>query len=149
MLLAAAMAKACALLTAAEIAGAQGEEPVKARESKPLADTARCLYTLPTAARLVQVEVTRGARVGELAERLRLAAQTEGMESSEHDAPAVEAVAGLGEEAWWAEGVRQGALYVRRGATLLRIALGGDDGKEAKLAKLRVLAGKALARLEQ
>ena len=93
------------------------------------------------------VEVTQGPRVALLAERMRLAAAVEGEESGEFEAPAVERVEGLGEEAFWAEGVRQGALYVRRGQTLLRVAVGGDESKEAKMTKLRLLVGKALGRL--
>ena len=147
LLVAAALTGACTLLTAAEVASVQGEQPAKVREKKPLPDTSQCLFSLPTVAKAVTVEVTRGSRVAQLAERLRLAATVEGEESGEFDAPAVERVEGLGDEAFWAEGVHQGALYVRRGEMLLRIALGGDESKEAKMTKLRSLASKALGRL--
>ena len=72
-----------------------------------------------------------------------------GATSAGEPAPAVERVEGLGDEAFWAEGVRQGALYVRRGQTLLRVAVGGDEGKEAKMTKLRLLVSKALGRLRK
>ena len=147
MLLAAAVAKACALLTAAEIASVQGEKPARFRESRPQSDASQCFIALPTAAKSVYVEVTRGPRVAQLADRLRLAAEVESEEAGEHEAHAIDRVAGMGDEAFWADGIRQGALYVRRGETLLRIALGGDEGKEAQLGKLRLLAGKALSRL--
>ncbi|HZW88212.1 MAG TPA: hypothetical protein VFF12_03970, partial [Myxococcaceae bacterium] len=101
----------------------------------------------PTAANFVQVDVTRGPRVAQLAERMRLAAAVEGEESGDFEAPAVERVEGLGDEAFWAEGARQGALYVRRGQTLLRVAVGGDEDKKAKMTKLRLLVSKALGRL--
>ncbi len=148
MFLLVALASACSLLTAAEVASVQGERPRKVREDRPLADTARCVYALPTPARTVVVEVTRGPRVAQLAERMRSAAAVESEESGEFESPAVERVEGLGDEAFWAEGPAQGALYVRRGQTLLRVALGGDEGKEAKMSKLRLLAGKALGRLK-
>ena len=149
MLLAAALTGACALLTAAEVASVQGEEPIKVRQKKPLSDTSQCLFSLPTVEKFVLVEVTRGPRVAQLAERMRLAAAVEGEESGEFEAPAVERIEGLGEEAFWAEGARQGALYVRRGQTLLRVAVGGDEGKEAKMTKLRLLVSKALGRLRK
>ncbi|TMA24848.1 MAG: hypothetical protein E6J78_19210 [Deltaproteobacteria bacterium] len=147
MLLLAGVAKACALLTAADIASVQGEKPVKVRESAPQSDASHCFIALPTAAKSVSVEVTRGPRVAQLADRLRQSAEVESEEAGEHEARAVERVPGMGDEAFWAEGVRQGALYVRRGETLLRIAVGGDESKEAKLNKLRLLVRKALSRL--
>jgi hypothetical protein len=149
MLLAAALTGACALLTAAEVTSVQGEQPTKVSQKKPLSDTSQCLFSMPTVAKFVLVEVTRGPRVAQLAERMRLAAAVEGEESGEFEAPAVERVEGLGDEAFWAEGVRQGALYVRLGQTLLRVAVGGDEGKEAKMTKLRLLVSKALGRLRK
>src|SRR5712664_4050849 len=56
-----------------------------------------------------------------LADRLREAAEVESEEAGEHEAHAIERVPGMGDEAFWAEGVRLGGLYVRRGETLLRI----------------------------
>jgi hypothetical protein len=147
MLLAAAVVKACALLTAADIARVQGERPAKVRESTPRSDASHCFLALPTAAKSVSVEVTQGPRVAQLADRLRAAAEVESEEAGEHETPAIERVPGMGDEAFWAEGVRVGALYVRRGETLLRIVVGGDESKEAKMSKLRLLVPKALSRL--
>lgn len=147
LLAAAALTGACALLTAAEVASVQGEAPTKVSQKKLLSDSSQCLFALPTAAKNVLVEMTRGPRVAQLVERMRLAAAVEGEESGDFEAPAIERVDGLGDEAFWAEGAHQGALYVRRGETLLRIAVGGDEGKEAKMTKLRLLASKALKRL--
>jgi hypothetical protein len=81
----------------------------------------------------------------QFAERLRAAAEVEGEEAGEHEEPAVERVPGMADEAWWAGPLA--GLYVRRGETLLRIASGGEETKEAKLGKLRLLVGKALSRL--
>src|SRR5262245_43782133 len=105
LLVAAALAGACALLTAAEVASVQGEAPTKFRQKKPLSDTSQCRFSLPTVSKFVLVEVTEGPRVAQLAERMRLAAAVEGEESGEFETPAVERVEGLGEEAFWAEGV--------------------------------------------
>jgi hypothetical protein len=144
VLLAAAVIKACALLTAADVASVQSETPGKVRESTPRRDVSQCLIALPVA-KSVTLEVMQGARVAQLAGRLRQAAEVESMEAGEDEEHAVELVAGLGDEAFWATG--GGGLYVRRGATLLRMTIGGDENKEAKLSKLRLLAGKVLARL--
>ena len=149
MLLAAGLGSACALLTAAEIASVQGEKPVEIRQTTPLPDAAQCHFALPTAANFVVVEVTRGPRVAQLAERLRQAAEIEAEEAGEDEPHAVDRVEGLGDEAFWAGGVHQGALYVRRGKTLLRITVGGDEGKEAMMNKLRLLVRKALSRLRK
>jgi hypothetical protein len=78
---------------------------------------------------------------------LRQAAEVESDEAGEHEAHAIERVPGMGDEAFWAEGVPVGGLYVRRGETLLRLVVGGDETKEAKLKKLRLLVRKALSRL--
>jgi hypothetical protein len=61
----------------------------------------------------------------QLADRLRQAAEVESEEAGENEEHAIERVPGLGDEAFWAAGVREGALYVRRGQTLLRIVVGG------------------------
>ena len=63
LLVAAALAGACALLTAAEVASVQGEEPTKVRQKKPLSDTSQCLFSLPTVAKFVLVEVTESGFV--------------------------------------------------------------------------------------
>jgi hypothetical protein len=144
VLLAAAVIKACALLAAADVASALGEKPGKARESRPQPDVSRCLIALP-AAKSVSLEVTQGVRVAQLANGLRQAAEVESEEAGEQEEPAVELVPGLGDEAFWAAG--GGGLYFRRGATLLRMTIGGDGSKGSKLDKLRRLADKVLARL--
>jgi hypothetical protein len=140
-----ALVKACALLTAAELASVQGEKPIRVRPSSPPHGGSQCLFVFPTAAKSVSLEVSRGPRATEFADRLRVAAETEGDEAAEGEQPAVERVPGVGDDAWWAGPV--GGLYVRQRDTLLRIAIGGKDSKEAKLGKLRLLAGKALSRL--
>ena len=73
MLLITAVAKACALLTAADIVAVQGEKPTKAREWRPRHDESRCYFALPTAAKSVSLEVTRGPLATEFADRLRVA----------------------------------------------------------------------------
>jgi hypothetical protein len=147
MLLAAAALKACALLTAADIAAVQGEKPTEARESSPQAGASHCFFALPTTAKSISLEVTRGGQVSQLVDRIRGAAEVEAEEAGEHEEHAVERVRGLGDEAYWAGGAKLGGLYVRRGDALLRISVGGAESHEAKLKKLRRLARRALSRL--
>ena len=54
-----------------------------------------------------------------------------------------EEIAGLGSEAYWVAG----ALYVRKGDRVLRIAVSGHDTLDEKLRKAKVLAAKALSRI--
>jgi len=145
VLVAVAIIKACALLTAADVASVQGEKPARARESAPSRDSSRCIMALPSPAKSVTVEVIRGPRAVQLANRLRVAAEVEGEEAGEDEQPAVERVPGVGDEAFWAG--PQAGLYARQGEVLLRIAIAGKEGKEATLAKLRLLAGRAISHL--
>jgi hypothetical protein len=140
----AAAIQACALLTAADVASVQGGKPGKVRQSSPQPDVSQCVVALP-AAKSVSLEVRQGARVAQLAGRLRQAADVEGQEAGEDEERAVELVPDLGDEAFWAAG--PGGLYVRQGTTLLRLTIGGDEPKETRLARLRLLAAKVLARL--
>jgi hypothetical protein len=145
MLLAAAL-QACSLLTSAEIASVQREAPSEKRETaskRGELEVAQCFYVLPTFARSVSLEVARG-KVAALLERARKADREE-----EGEKDAVEAVRGLGDEAFWSGSPRLGGLYVRRGDLLLRIAVGGPESRAVKLAKLRRLARAALKRLRK
>jgi hypothetical protein len=145
LLAAAVIIKACALLTAADVASVQGEKPAKARESARGRDSSQCIMALPSAAKSVSLEVIRGPRAVQFADRLRVAAEVEGDEAGEDEQPAVERVLGVGDEAFWAG--PQAGLYVLRGKVLLRIAIAGKEGKEATLAKLRLLAERAISHL--
>jgi hypothetical protein len=152
MLLAAAALQACSLLTSAQIAAVQREAPSEKRETvskRGDLDVAQCFYVLPTFARSVSVEVARGD-VAALLERARAGPGEKDAPAGEKDSPQEDVavrVTGLGDEAFWSGSARLGGLYVRRGDLLLRIAVGGPEGRAAKLAKLRRLARIALRRL--
>jgi hypothetical protein len=145
VLLAAAVIKACTLLTAADVASVMGEKLGKMRESTPKPDVSQCIGALPSV-KSISLEVRQGPRAVTLADRLRQAAQVEKEEGGENEEHAVEFVSGLGDEAFWAMG--GGGLYVRRGSTLLRMTLSGDESEGAKLGRLRLLATKVLGRLQ-
>jgi len=137
---------ACALLSVAEIRRVQGEEPKEAKGSERQAGgltVQQCFYALPDFSRSVSLEVTRGANVRDLwRERFHGAGEEEG-EGEEKP----ERVRGLGEEAFWAGNPRLGGLYILRRDAMLRLGVGGNETKAAKLRRLRALAAKALRRL--
>src|SRR6266481_2519818 len=127
MLLAAA---ACALLSFAEIAAVQGEEPVRTKPSTsdaPGLALERCFFELPTFPRSISLEVTRGARVRELWKR---SFHPEGKREEEEEKSPPQRVRGLGEEAFWVGDPRFGGLYVLRKDAMLRLAVGGPEGME-------------------
>ena len=124
------LAAACALLTSAEIAKVQGEAPVRAKESASGASES-CFFELPTFTRSISLEVTRG---------VRKLPEVEGEAKPEP-------VKGLGARAFWFGDPRLGGLYVLRKDVMLRLAVGGREGKPEKLRKLKPLARKALKRL--
>jgi hypothetical protein len=143
MLLAAAAA--CALLTSQEILRVQGE-PVL--EQKPTASEqgdlkiSQCFFALKTFPRSVSLQVTRGPGVRALWQR----SFHERGEKEEKEPPP-ELVEDLGDEAFWSGDPRLGGLFVLRGQAMLRLAVGGAEGKPEKLRKLKALARKALRRL--
>src|SRR5882672_6227283 len=147
MILAAA---ACALLSSGEISAVQGEKPVQAKPSAsdaPGLAVQRCFFELPTFAKSISLEVTRGPRVRSLwKDSFHEGGQRE-REEEEKEQPPPQRVRGLGEEAFWVGDPRLGGLYVLRKNAMLRLAVGGAEGMADKLRKLKPLARKALSRL--
>jgi len=147
MILAAA---ACALLSSAEISAVQGEKPVQAKPSAsdaPGLAVQRCFFELPTFAKSISLEVTRGPRVRALwKDSFHEGSKRERDEEEKEKAPP-EPVRGLGEEAFWVGDPRLGGLYVLRKNAMLRLAVGGPEDVAGKLRKLKPLARKALSRL--
>ena len=139
-----ALASACSLLTAVEIARVQGEEPA---QSKASADEQKgllirqCFYALPTFARSISLELTSGSGVRELWRK-----RFHESEKEENDSRP-QRVRGVGEEAFWSGDPRLGGLYVLRRDAMLRLAAGGAESKGEKLRRLKLLARKALSRL--
>src|SRR3954469_14390338 len=145
MLLASA---ACALLSVAEISAVQGEQPARTKPSTsdaPGLAVERCFFELPTFAKSISLEVTRGSRVRELWKDSFHQGGKREREEEERSPP--ERVGGLGEEAFWVGSPRLGGLYVLRKNAMLRLAVGGPEDVAAKLRKLKRLARKALPRL--
>ena len=173
---AAPAASACSLLTGEELAAAQGSDLVEATPTTLVRDSlavSRCYFRTRDLARSVSLELTRvdaaspdrdavrhrwrsmfhdpaaaGEREREPSGREDDAeeAKERGGEESEPEAKP-DAVAGLGDEAFWLGTGTFGALYVIDGDAFLRISVGGPGDREAKLGQSRTLAAKALARL--
>jgi len=138
------LASACALLTAAEIARVQGEAPAESKASaSESADllVERCFYSLPTFARSISLEVTRGkgARA--------FWARSFHEEHEDRELPPPEKVRGVGEEAFWTGDPRLGGLYLLKKGAIVRLSIGGNQTKADKLRKLKQLARPILKRL--
>jgi hypothetical protein len=152
LLLAAAAADACGLLTADEIQAVQRERP---QISKPSAQQGgellvrQCFYQLPTFEKSVSLEVTSGPAAKAYWRKAFHEPRTgKGEKDEEGEAKErPERVRGVGEEAFWTGSLRLGGLYVLQKGAILRLSIGGTDAKGAKLKKLRALARSALKRL--
>jgi hypothetical protein len=129
----------CALLTPDDLVQIQGERPV---ETKPSEQDRfhQCFYRLPTFTSSVTIGVAQDAR--EFWEQTF----TERGEGEEEEA-AMREVSGIGDEAKWSALPIGATLYVLRGETMLRVALGGKDPDAVRLEKATALARKALRRL--
>ena len=63
-------------------------------------------------------------------------------EEEEHELPPPKKVTGIGEEAFWSNG----SLYIFTKDSIIRIAVGGPEAEEAKIARLKTLAVKVIER---
>jgi hypothetical protein len=70
----------------------------------------------------------------------------EGREGEEEESPA-QPVKGVGDSAYWVGNQKVGVLYVLKGDRFLRISIGGPDGQQAKIEKMKELAKRALKRI--
>ena len=119
------LATACQVLTKKEIAAVQGEAYTEVKLT-PRDGGSQCFYQLPTFTKSVSVDVTRGNWTRP-EEALR--------------------VRGVGDEAFWAGNKAAGSLYVRKGAAVLRVSVGGPGTEKEKLAKSKRLAAFGVRRL--
>ncbi len=168
---------ACTLLTSDEIKAVQGEAVKSTKASNRGAGdfiVTQCYYELPTASNSISVTMTEGNtdRKGGQSikdlwentfgkdekkserekerdkEKKKPAAQSESRrEGEEEEGAPLEPVRGVGDEAFWSASRVGGALYVLKGKSYIRISVGGKGDAEAKLAKSKTLAQKALRRL--
>ena len=158
---------ACDLLTKESVSSIQGEQVVDATPNQSTSGELRvsqCFYKLPTYSRSVNLEVTSGQapsiedfwnkrfrehKVFEEEEEEMERAEKEGRSADidkEKKASGPEPVAGLGDEAFWVANQMNGSLFIKRGAAVYRIALGGPEDSTGRLAKATALARSFLDR---
>ena len=144
----AALPDPCSLLDASDISFVDAKKSVKS--SGDIA-VAQCYFRTPEESRSVTLEITRASSPA--ATRALWEKQFEPREREErgHEAGEVRGVEvpGLGEDAVWTGNRVSGALYVRTANTILRLSLGGSGSAEVKLERAKLLARRAIQRLEQ
>ena len=148
----------CTLLTVADVELAQGNAFTAAEKSVKTSGgvtVAECYFRLPEESRSVTLELTRAGSpraTHELWEKQFEPKESERKEEKEERESGREThgveVPALGEDAIWSGNRVSGALYVRTRDTILRISLGGIGTQELKVERAKLLAKRALARLE-
>lgn len=169
--------EACRLLTSEDIQAVQGEGVKEAKGTRqadgPLL-VEQCLYATASYNKSVSLTLTQrnaanpvagdpkdywrehfgGEREREQergkqeADRARGEHGREGRgeEEAEEGRPPLP-VKGIGDEAYWAGNDKTGVLYVLKGDRFLRVSIGGPEGQQAKIEKMKELARRALKRL--
>lgn len=153
---------ACKLLTTDEIEALLGEplkQPIVTYRSESGFSISQCYFGLPTPSKSVVITVTRRG-VGKDANDPREFwmekfhpdvpghSENAGEEESENR-PRVQPIKieGVGEEAYWVDAGQAGALYTLQRQLFIRVAIGGADSKDVRIAKSKQLAEMALKRL--
>ena len=154
------VASACDTLSRETVGQVQGEAVVDIKGSQATSgdiSISQCFYKLPTFSKSVNLEVTQGSRdaidafwnkrfrdrgMSEEQEEELEREKKEGKTAPETDQKQgnPQAVAGLGDEAFWTASQINGALFVRRGNAVYRINLGGAEDSASKLEKATALA---------
>ncbi|MBV9928117.1 MAG: hypothetical protein JOZ96_24070 [Acidobacteria bacterium] len=174
---AAGQSDACRLLTSEDIQAVQGEVLKEAKGTRqadgPLL-VEQCLYATTSYNKSVSLTLTRrnaaspaagdpkefwrerfgGEKEREKGEgkketdrpRGEHAPERRGEEKEEGERPALP-VKGVGDQAYWAGNDKTGVLYVLKGDSFLRVSVGGPEGQQAKIEKMKELARRALKRL--
>lgn len=139
----------CSLLDASDIDDlVDAQKSVKASGDEAVA---QCYFRVREESRSVTLEITRASSPA--ATRALWEKQFEPKEREEREQGAGEVhgveVPNLGEDAIWTGNRVSGALYVRTANTILRISLGGIGTPEMKLERAKLLARRAIQRLER
>ena len=134
-------ADACQVLTKSEIAAVQGESFTAAKLTRH-DEITQCFYQLPTFTKSVSVDVIREKEFWQ-----EHFAEREHGEEREEKAHPPRDIHGLGHYALWVGGRMAGSLYVRKGAAVLRVSVGGPGTEDEKIARSKTLAGRALKRM--
>jgi hypothetical protein len=148
----AAATTACDVLTPGDVAAVQGQRYSDAKLTETTVRglaVSQCFYQLPAFTKSVSVDIYRGNGVAEFWRDLEEnVGRDEGEKAgAEREGGTGVPIAGVGDEAVWSATKIAGALYVRKGNSILRISVGGPGTEEEKIEKSKRLAAKALARM--
>lgn len=143
----------CSLLTAEEVAEIVGE-PTK--ETKRLDErngglaVAQCFYEATTFVNSFHLLIVQGASGAEARDPRQVWNETFAPDKlKEAGLRAPEAVADIGDAAFWRSQRNGAALYVLNDNIYLRVAVEGADDKETKVKRCTEIARKALSRLSR
>lgn len=148
---------ACALLSGEEIKSVQGAAPANTRpggKSDGRFSVSQCYFALPVVTDSITLRVVQRASGADGQDPKKAWQETfhNGTASAAGTARRKRArqpqkVEGLGEEALWLGNLKSGGLYVLKGNSYIRIAVGGPDDLETKIKKASALAAMVLPRL--
>ena len=145
---------ACGLLRSSDFQRVQGEQ---LKDTKPTnrveggLHVAQCFYSLATASKSVALTLMmrdsgpngRDPRdfwnVSFHREKGQRSVEKES-EAEEEKEAAIEAIRGIGDEAFWSGNRFGGALYILKGNTIVRLSIGGADNQETRIRKSKALA---------
>ena len=152
------MLDACALLTADEIAAAQGgtvTDTTPSTRNEAGIPIAQCYFQLPTNADSLSLIVYK--KPAHEVAKTPTALWTEmfhgerpvkiGREGKPKAQPTPQKIEGVGDEAFWGGGQFGGTLHVRKGEDVFQLSVGGPGDEAKKLESLKQLAGKIIERL--
>ena len=146
----------CSLLTSSEIEAVQGHAPAQKVASEQPSGSFRftqCFYR--TAEYTSSVSVAVGVPLATDSKRSGprqywqqqfhpQVKPSPGRKKKEPPKP----ITGLGDEAFWVGDPLSGALYVRKGDVFLRLSVGGPTNETEKIRRAKLLASRALTRLQ-
>jgi hypothetical protein len=145
------------LLTASEIQDVLGEplkQPIASTRNEAGFVISQSYFLLATPAKSAVLTVTSRAGTGRSPrgfwmEKFHDHGAEEKDREAEPERPKQqpEKIDGLGDEAYWVASGSTGALYVLQGDAFIRVAIGGEDEKSARVEKAKRLARYALKRL--
>jgi len=152
---------ACGLLRSSDFQRIQGEQLKDAKSTDRFdggLHVAQCFYSLATASKSVALTLMmrdsgpNGRDPREFwnetfhREKGRRSVEKES-ESEEENEAEIEAIRGIGDEAFWSGNRFGGALYILKGNTLVRLSIGGADNQETRIRKSKALAQTVLRHL--
>jgi hypothetical protein len=151
---------ACGLLRSSDFQRVQGEQLKDVKPTDRVENglrVAQCFYGLATASKSVALTLMMrdGGPNGrdprefwnETFHREKARGAEKESDSEKEREADVEAIRGVGDEAFWSGNRFGGALYILKGNTLVRLSIGGADNQETRIRKSKALAQTVLRHL--